>query len=336
MKPIHTLLSRLTVATLAFDAFTSFTHGADSFGIKVTEGQHVDVVRGGAVVAKFMTAHDVSTPERRTETYKPYLHVFDPSGTVQLTKGPGGVFPHHRGIFVGFSKIAFGGKSYDRWHMAGGDQVVRSVTSANAPERAQVSAEIEWEGAAKEALLTEKREMNFTVPQKPFYLGVELRTSLKPAGGEAMIAGDPEHAGVQFRASEKIEGAKTAYIFPGENVDAHKQRDLPWVAMIFTVEGKTFTALMLNPPGNPADTAFSAYRDYGRFGAYPKGTATPDAPLTLKYQWLFAEGEVRDAAVLQGAWNAFAGKSEPTPALTIRGAAAKSPATPKANTPPKK
>ncbi|MFZ9605614.1 MAG: DUF6807 family protein, partial [Opitutales bacterium] len=88
--------------------------GAD---IKVTPNEAVDVAQEGKVVARFMMAHDVSTPAKRLETYKPYLHVFDPSGALRLTKGPGFNFTHHRGIMLGFMKITVDGKTYDRWHM---------------------------------------------------------------------------------------------------------------------------------------------------------------------------------------------------------------------------
>jgi len=144
-----------------------------------------------------------------------------------------------------------------------------------------------------------------------------MKSTLKPDQGEAKIDGDPEHAGAQFRPSEKIDGTKTTYVYPGKDVLIHKVRDLTWVAEVFTIEGKTFTALLLNHPSNPKDTAFSAYRDYGRFGAFPKGVATPESPFKLRYQWLLAEGDVRDAAAFQQAYNAFAGVNEPTPAVTV-------------------
>ncbi|MEY3392896.1 MAG: hypothetical protein RLZZ322_1745, partial [Verrucomicrobiota bacterium] len=53
------------------------------------------------------------------------------------------------------------------------------------------------------------------------------------------------------------------------------------------------------------------------FGAFPKGLATSDAPFKLRYKWLIAEGDVRDAAAFQQAYNAFAGANEPTPAVTV-------------------
>ncbi len=286
--------------------------GAD---IKVNPHEAVDVAQDGKVVARFMTAHDVSTPARRLETYKPYLHVFDPSGALSITKGPGFNFTHHRGIMLGFAKITVDGKSYDRWHMSGGDQVVTAIK----PTDSGFVASIDWQGAGAQAkpILTEERTFAFTKPSAPFYFGIEMKSTLKPDHGEAKIDGDPEHAGAQFRPSEKIDGTKTTYVYPGKDVLIHKVRDLTWVAEVFTVEGKTFTALLLNHPSNPKGTAFSAYRDYGRFGAFPRGVATTEAPFKLHYKWLIAEGDVRDAAAFQQAYNAFADSNEPTPAVTV-------------------
>jgi hypothetical protein len=304
MRPLPLALGTLLALTQAFAA-----------DIKVIPNEAVDVTQDGKVVARFMMAHDVSTPDKRLETYKPYLHVFDANGALRLTKGPGFNFTHHRGIMLGFMKITVDGKSYDRWHMKGGDQVVTAVK----PTADGFVAAIDWQGATPQdkPILTEERTFKFTKPAAPFYFGIEMNSTLKPDHGEAKIDGDPEHAGAQFRPSEKIEGPKTTYIYPGKDVLIHKVKDLTWVAEVFTIEGKTFTALLLNHPSNPKDTAFSAYRDYGRFGAFPKGVATPDAPFKLHYKWLIAEGDVRDTAAFQQAYNAFAGVNEPTPPVTI-------------------
>ena len=304
MRPLPLALGTLLALTQAFAA-----------DIKVTPNEAVDVAQDGKVVARFMTAHDVSTPDKRLETYKPYLHVFDPSGALRLTKGPGFNFTHHRGILLGFMKITVDGKTYDRWHMKGGDQVVTAIN----PTADGFVAAIDWQGATAQdkPILTEQRAFEFTKPAAPFYLGIEMRSTLKPDHGEAKIDGDPEHAGAQFRPSEKIDSTKTTYVYPGKDVLIHKVRDLTWVAEVFTIEGKTFTALLLNHPSNPKDTAFSAYRDYGRFGAFPKGVATPEAPFKLHYKWLVAEGDVREPAIFQQAYNAFAGVNEPTPIVTV-------------------
>ena len=304
MRPLPLCLGTLLALTHAFAA-----------DIKVVPNEAVDIAQDGKVVARFMMAHDVSTPDKRLETYKPYLHVFDASGAQRLTKGPGFVFTHHRGIMVGFMKITVDGKTYDRWHMKGGDQVVTAIN----PTADGFVAAIDWQGATAQdkPILTEQRAFEFTKPAAPFYLGIEMRSTLKPDHGEAKIDGDPEHAGAQFRPSEKIDGTKTTYVYPGKDILIHKVRDLTWVAEVFTIEGKTFTALLLNHPSNPKDTAFSAYRDYGRFGAFPKGVATQESPFKLRYKWLIAAGDVRDPAAFQQAYNTFAGTIEPTPPVTV-------------------
>ena len=76
-----------------------------------------------------MTAYDVSTNESRLETYKVYTHVFDKAGAAPVTKGAGGLFPQHRGIFLGWSKTKFGGKGIDSWHMKGCVQVYQKILS---------------------------------------------------------------------------------------------------------------------------------------------------------------------------------------------------------------
>lgn len=315
----HSLSRRLFVAALGLFVFSSLSVAAAEKGLRSTATpEHVDFSLDGKLVARFMTAHDVSTPERHTDTYKPYLHVFSPTDGTRLTKGPGGQFPHHRGIFVGYNKIDVGGKKYDLWHMSKGDQVVKKSDGIDVDGRSEHTVDIEWEETPGKPLLSEQRKFILSPGTKPFYLAIEMWSTIKPVAGEATLDGDPEHAGAQFRPSEKIDAAKTEYLFPGEKIDAHKDKDLPWAAEIFTVEGKTFTVAILNHPDNPKDTRYSAYRNYGRFGAFPVLEATAEKPAKLHYKWVVAEGEVRDPALFQAEWNKFAGKNEPTPKLTTK------------------
>ena len=73
------------------------------------EGKSRELVFAERPVLRYMHERlDNSTPERRGETYKIYHHVFDPRGTKLVTKGPGGLFPHHRGLFYGFNRIQIG------------------------------------------------------------------------------------------------------------------------------------------------------------------------------------------------------------------------------------
>ena len=89
------MMKRLTL--LAGGLMVMPVFGALEF--KDTEGKYLDVVSDGKVVVRYMYEHDTSTKETHHETYKPYLHVFNAEGKKPITKGPGGKFTHHRGIF---------------------------------------------------------------------------------------------------------------------------------------------------------------------------------------------------------------------------------------------
>jgi len=92
------------ILLLAISAHAEETQAG--FSLRDQPGEHLDVLSNGKTLARYMYAHDPSTKESRTVTYKPYLHVFDKDGAVPITKGPGGLFPHHRGIFVGWNSIS--------------------------------------------------------------------------------------------------------------------------------------------------------------------------------------------------------------------------------------
>ena len=116
--------NRILGVSLASAAFLALPGAApEGFSFKDEAGKHLDVLFGGRIVARDMYEYDKSTPEKLHETYKPYLHVFDAEGKAPITKGPGGKYTHHRGIFAGWNKLGAGGKTYDRWHMKGGEQV---------------------------------------------------------------------------------------------------------------------------------------------------------------------------------------------------------------------
>ena len=97
---------------------------------KDTPGKHLDIIQDGKVVARWMYAHDLSTKDSRHDTYKPYLHVMGPDGKTPITKGPGGKFTHHRGIFLGWNRIGFEGKKYDLWHMKTSEIIHKEIVSA--------------------------------------------------------------------------------------------------------------------------------------------------------------------------------------------------------------
>ena len=55
--------------------------------------------------------------------------------------------------------------------------------------------------------------------------------------------------------------------------------------MTYTTEGQKYSVVMLSHPQNPSGTAWSAYRNYGRFGAFYKTAIKQNE--TLKIQARF-------------------------------------------------
>jgi hypothetical protein len=131
---------------------------------------------------------------------------------------------------------------------------------------------------------------------------------------------------VQFRPANEVDSQQTLYVFPKENADPRKDTDYPWVGETFTLGEQKYSVVDLNHPDNPRGTVFSAYRDYGRFGAFFKRELPHGETLTLKYRFLIADGEMPPAAMLQEAWDDFAGAAMPSavPPITVRGAGARS------------
>ncbi len=87
----------------------------------------------------------------------------------------------------------------------------------------------------------------------------------------------------------------------------------------------------MSAPTNPKGTRWSAYRDYGRFGAYPKAAVKSGESLTLKYRFLIAYGDMPPAEFIQKIDDQFTGAATPTatPKTTVKPAEVSNPAAPK-------
>ena len=274
-------------------------------------GAHLDILFNGRIVGRYMFAHDSSSPERRQETYKPFLHLFDADGTAPITKGAGGSFPHHRGIFLGWNKITVGGKSYDRWHMKGGEQIHEEFLyrrSNNAT--AGFTSQIRWTGDTRQhVLLVEERSINFLLPPKPAYASIDFVSRLKSGAEAVLLNGDPEHAGLHFRPADDVDRKATRYVFPAENADPRKDRDYAWVGETFSLRDKTFSVVLLHHPSNPKGARFSAYRDYGRFGVFWQTEIPTNTTQTFRARFVAYAGEMPGREVIQKAWDSYVGES---------------------------
>ena len=266
-------------------------------------GFYSDLRLGDRPVMRYMyEALDTSSKERIGETYKVYHHVYDPQGKRFVTKGPGGLFPHHRGLFYGFNKISYSvdGQTMtaDVWHCRSGESQshleVCSEVTGNVLGRHLLK--IDWKGKDGKPFATELRELSAYNVEGGVM--IEFASSLKTLVGEIKLAGDPQHAGFQFRGSQEIPdrtAAQTYYVRPdgkgkpGEfrNWPGNKDHvNLKWNALCFVLGERQLTCCYLDHPKNPKEARFSE-RNYGRFGSYFEYTLREDQPLHLNYRlWL--------------------------------------------------
>jgi len=319
------LLPLLSAASLALAG-----HATAGFSVKDAPAEgHLDILEDGRLVGRYMYGRDKSTKELDFDTAKTYLHVFDAEGKEPITKGPGGELPHHRGIFIGWNKLTVDGKADDLWHMKGSEQLHQKFVDEKADDTsASITSLVSWKGKAGATLLEERRTMTFRKAPAPAYLLVDFTSTLTAVAGEVKLDGDPEHAGLQFRPANEVDRGKTRHLFPKADAAPLKDLDYPWALESYILRGKTYNVAYLNHPENPTGTRFSAYRDYGRFGAFFKTTVAKDAPLTLKVRFVVGEGALPDAAWIQEQANAFTGKKDPVPATTLKESKPKAPAAP--------
>jgi hypothetical protein len=279
-----------------------------------TPSEHADLTYNGRPVLRYMYQPlDESTKETREATFKVYHHVFDPTGETLLTKGAGGKFTHHRGLFFGFNKVSYDGgkKQADVWHCSG--KAFQSHDDLLASEAGPVLGRdrlaIGWHGQENEVFATEHRELTAYAPQSSPAAGmlIEFASRVRPTSGEVKLDGDPQHAGFHFRAAQEVADVtfkETYYLRPdgigkpGEtrNWDvkdpkSHVQVNFPWKGMSFIVAGKRYTVAYLDLPTNPKESRFSE-RDYGRFGSYFEYTMTPEKPLEVHYRVWIQAGEM--------------------------------------------
>lgn len=276
-------------------------------------GEYRELRYGDNPVLRYMYhAYDDSSKEARERTYKPYHHVFSPDGSTLLTKGPGGLFPHHRGLFFGFNRITYGdGRKCDTWHCPthACQEHEEFLEEEADKDSARHKVVVNWHGQEGEIFAREEREMEVT--RRDGGTLIDFRSHLEPVGVEKIhLDGDPQHAGFQFRASQEVADdtkGQTYYLRTdgkgklGETRNWNHQRksdpinseceNRPWNALSFVIDGKRYTALYLDHPSNPKPARYSE-RDYGRFGSYFVADVTKEEPLDVQYRVWVQDGEM--------------------------------------------
>jgi len=281
-------------------------------------GEHIDVVGPEGPVARYMYAYDEA---RREETYKTYLHVIDPATGNLLTSGPTGRYPHHRGIFIGWSELTVDGNAHNFWNFDGGARMVHDGFEAvqSFQRTGTLTSVNNWITPAEETVIEETRAMTFAEPPSEVDDGVvviDFVSTLTAVDSAVELLGDPEHAGIQYRPHNDVNANESAeYVFPEDafstqnpsNDQVNGKEGLRWAAQTHTIREQDYFVHHMNHPDNPSDTVYSAYRSYGRFGAFFEKTIPSGESLTVRYRFLVARGDAPPVGTLETLYDDYAG-----------------------------
>ncbi len=254
--------------------------------------------------------HPLFDNNNRENTFKPFHHVFDPETGKIITKGPGGRYTHHRGIFYGYNKISVNGDgNIDIWHNRNGEHSQHKEVMVDFTDTRYGGhiVKISWNDTLGQPFATETRIIRASYENGE--LIIDFHSTLESLNGATIeLDGDRQHAGVQFRAANQVDdnAEKTFFVRPFNlnhvdaktEIDSNDMLDLPWNAMVFTLDGKQYTVAYLSHPSNPANAEMSE-RKYGRFGEFFPFTITPNNPLTVKYRFVVTSGEPPTREALQ-------------------------------------
>lgn len=314
MKPITILLFFTLILTFNLAK-------AEEFSWHDTEGKHLDLKKGDRIIIRYQYEPiDASTPERRAETYKPFHHVYDWEGKETITKGAGGKFPHHRGIYYGFSRCSYTDKSgkefnkIDTWHCKKAYQRHNYIMQQTADaEKANMISSISWFSNEGVEFAQEKRTMNVRFNEQEDLI-LDFFCFVAPLFPKMKLDGDPQHAGFQFRANNEVATStakqtyyirpKTGKAEPGKTInwsaknDTEATRNLPWKAMSFVTGGERYTTLYIDNKRNPKPARYGE-RDYGRFGSYFATEISQESPLIVQYTLIIRKGEMTPEEIEQ-------------------------------------
>jgi len=311
--PLSRRLLLFSTSLVCLAAFVSSADADGPYQVVVQDGKHADIVRpDGDPILRYMYQRDTSTAEREFDTAKVFAHVMTPGGEETITKGAGGKFPHHRGIFIGWNRIEHGGKKHDLWHVRNTVQKHQEfLTAEGDDDGATITSQISWIGSDGEQLIREKR--TYRVAESPeAHAVIDFISELTATAGKLKLDGDPEHAGVQFRPSQKVaENQSATYTFHQAGVNPKETQDLPWVACTFRIDDQTWTVQHMSHPSNPTGARWSAYRDYGRFGPFPVIELDEDETEILRHRFRITQGDAPPREQMAQHYQAFAQLSKP-------------------------
>lgn len=249
----------------------------------------------------------VFDPDDIEQTKKPFHHVYAPDGEQLITKGPGGLYSHHRGIFFGYNHVYVDDTRLDIWHANDGEHSEHNefLREFEGPVMGGHVLEILWKDYDGNPFLEEERVIRLFKQEEDVVI-VDFHSTLTAIDSPVVLDGDRQHAGVQFRTAQYVaqHAEQTHFIRPANlsnvpsdmEIEGPDMMDLPWNAMQFVVDEQPYTVAYLSHPMNPADAEMSERR-YGRFGEFFRYEVTPDNPLQISYRFVIKSGNLSPEAI---------------------------------------
>jgi hypothetical protein len=324
-KPFRSLAAGLLALAALTSSWSSAAAAADSVFHWVDDPQAgtADLMFGEEPVLRYMYAFEPTDSGPSADTTKVYHHVFGPGTRRLITKGPGGKYPHHRGLYVGWNKTQFEGQQLDFWHCNHKEHIrhVRFLEMTGDAHQGSMTAEIHWNDPDGKPVIIEERTVKATrVPTESapgFAWQIDWTTKLASQRGEIVLDGDRQHAGFQFRADQPVaESDGARYIRPtgfpeqaeafevDDKGDPPRHINLMWLGMTFELDGQKYFVGYFEDFWGPKPSLYSE-RPYGRFGAFYKTTLTPEKPLTMRYRILVRTGDAPDRQSIDKSYNEF-------------------------------
>ncbi|HDP35163.1 MAG TPA: hypothetical protein ENN29_08665 [Candidatus Hydrogenedentes bacterium] len=288
----HTTWAPLFICVMMLAAAWVAAEPTDGF----TFEQGLDVQLDGKTWLRTVTTpFDKNNPEL---TYKVYTHLYDFAGAFPITKGAGGKYSHHRGLFIGWNHTHVGGRVVDTWHMRAGrggpakeiyahQQVAEWLSFESDGNRASHTARILWATEDLPPFIEEERTI-IAYPGEDGMRMVDFISELKTLAGPIRLRGDAHHAGMQIRMSNEVaeNEEETEFILPdgAAFIENDNVEGAWWLCGSMPVGGTRYWVMHLTEPDLATGQPIYSTRRYGRFGAFFEPDLTPDAPLRVAFR----------------------------------------------------
>lgn len=262
-------------------------------------------------------------PDRAELTYKVFTHLYDFEGAWPITKGAGGRYTHHRGLFIGWNHTLVGEDAIDTWHMRRGrsgllreqpahQQLAEWLEQHADADGAVHTARILWAAEGVEPFIEEERRIAARTGADGMRV-VDFVSTLNTLAGPIRLRGDAHHAGMQVRMSNEVvdNEDETVYILPegAERADNDIIPGIWWMCGSMPVRGTRYWVLHMTAPDLVTGAPDYSLRKYGRFGAFFEPDLEPGAPLRLAFRVILSK-EPLDQAQCQALYDAYCAELE--------------------------